>query len=316
MAAAPNRLYRLALLLLLAATPLPADARAAGVGQVATPPPAPPAAQSAAQGAQASEQEAKDKQEAQELLKKARKAKTPEERLELLAKATDLDPSNTIIYDEWKEAKQQVADQQNKANQKKEQAAAEKKQQEQERVDADAADAAYTVFLRTGKLADLKRAQTLVGGVLKTNKDNVIALRLQAKIQTKLRTLLVWRILGFSALGLTALIGILAGLKLRPKPVSLEITEGPQAGELLPLRKKLVVIGTMESQVDWVLDDPGHRVSRRHCEISRRGRRYFVADCSTNGTHLNGVLLHRGEPTLLRPGDEITLGGTVTIRYQ
>lgn len=60
-----------------------------------------------------------------------------------------------------------------------------------------------------------------------------------------------------------------------------------------------------------VIDDPA--VSRHHLEIRLDTERdeAHVVDMSTNGTRLNGVRIARAHPVPLRPGDRITVGGTV-----
>jgi class 3 adenylate cyclase len=57
-----------------------------------------------------------------------------------------------------------------------------------------------------------------------------------------------------------------------------------------------------------VVDDV--MVSRNHLEIRVEPEHAvaYVVDTSTNGTRLNGVRIERGVPTVLRPGDRITVG--------
>ena len=57
-----------------------------------------------------------------------------------------------------------------------------------------------------------------------------------------------------------------------------------------------------------VVEDP--MVSRNHLEIRVEPEHAiaYVVDTSTNGTRLNGVRIERGVPTMLRPGDRITVG--------
>ena len=95
---------------------------------------------------------------------------------------------------------------------------------------------------------------------------------------------------------------------------TLEMLDGPEPGRVFTLEKGLVSIG-MGSEVDWVIPDPMRRLSRHHCDVVKERRRYFVVDRSTNGTLLNGRTLRPGEPALLRRGDQIGLGGAVTLRF-
>ena len=64
------------------------------------------------------------------------------------------------------------------------------------------------------------------------------------------------------------------------------------------------------SEADITVDDGS--ISRRHIEIGWDGRRAQVRDLgSTNGSSLNGRAL--SQPTVLNPGDTITLGHTTVV---
>lgn len=66
-------------------------------------------------------------------------------------------------------------------------------------------------------------------------------------------------------------------------------------------------IGRVASN-DWVLPDPDRFVSGQHARIVERQGQYFIADLSTNGTHLNGRQLPRGSETPIGNGDVIGIG--------
>jgi predicted component of type VI protein secretion system len=97
---------------------------------------------------------------------------------------------------------------------------------------------------------------------------------------------------------------------------TLEVVDGPEMGRRFALKKEQTSLGALADEVDWALPDPMRKVSRHHCDVLRTGRHYFVIDRSTNGTFLNGQLLPRGEPVLLRRGDQIGLGGEVVVRFR
>jgi hypothetical protein len=84
-------------------------------------------------------------------------------------------------------------------------------------------------------------------------------------------------------------------------------------GRRIPLTDAPVTMGRLpECQI--VVGDPN--VSRLHAEIrpSEHGSGWEVADLgSTNGTRLNGTQIRT--PTLLRSGDEVTVGAT-TITFE
>ncbi len=48
-------------------------------------------------------------------------------------------------------------------------------------------------------------------------------------------------------------------------------------------------------------------ISRRHCRIAYFHGEFFVTDYSTNGTYVNGELLHNGSRTI-KVGDTIQVG--------
>jgi type VI secretion system FHA domain protein len=64
------------------------------------------------------------------------------------------------------------------------------------------------------------------------------------------------------------------------------------------------------SENDWVLPDPDHHLSRRHCVLAFRAGGWQVADLSTNGAFLNrdSEPIGRNETRPLRDGDRLRLG--------
>ena len=96
----------------------------------------------------------------------------------------------------------------------------------------------------------------------------------------------------------------------------LEMIEGPQPGDAFRLEKETTSLGALAAESDWVIADPARRISRRHCEIARTGRHYFLTDCSSNGTFINGKPAPKGEPVRLRKGDLIALAEDVVVRFR
>lgn len=92
---------------------------------------------------------------------------------------------------------------------------------------------------------------------------------------------------------------------------------GPTASLLLPQGRRItlgstpITLGRLP-ECEIVVGDPN--VSRRHAEIrpSDHDSGWEVVDLgSTNGTRLNGSRL--AAPTVLHPGDQVTVGGTTII---
>lgn len=90
----------------------------------------------------------------------------------------------------------------------------------------------------------------------------------------------------------------------------LQIVSGPRQGLNLPLVPGVqMVIGRKRG--DLILDDA--LVSGRHCRIRGVGGQFVLQDLgSTNGTMVDGRLVRE---VTLRPGAEITVGGTRMILY-
>jgi len=87
--------------------------------------------------------------------------------------------------------------------------------------------------------------------------------------------------------------------------MNIVIQYGPGQGKSIALYAPRVTVGRAgESDIalqgDWL-------VSRRHCEIVRRGSIWSLVDVgSKNGTLLNGRTING--PSVLRSGDSIRLG--------
>ncbi len=96
--------------------------------------------------------------------------------------------------------------------------------------------------------------------------------------------------------------------------LKLEISGGPQPLMVLPKRE--VMVGRKDLTTGTLPDldltpFAGYRmgVSRRHAVFRMYDRRIEVVDLgSSNGSRLNGVVLHPHQPYLLRDGDILTFG--------
>ena len=90
--------------------------------------------------------------------------------------------------------------------------------------------------------------------------------------------------------------------------LQLRIKDGPGEGLVFALEKELMVMGR-DASCDIQLPDQG--VSRRHAEIYRVGKLFFIRDLgSRNGTFVND---ERVDEELLREGDIIMMGATVLV---
>jgi pSer/pThr/pTyr-binding forkhead associated (FHA) protein len=97
------------------------------------------------------------------------------------------------------------------------------------------------------------------------------------------------------------------GMDAGGKPAFLYVEKGPGAGQLVPVRQGVLVIGRA-SVSDLRLQHPS--ISRRHSQLTRRGERFFFKDLgSQNGTFVNKEkIAHEVE---LQPGDSIGMGNAL-----
>jgi FHA domain-containing protein len=145
------------------------------------------------------------------------------------------------------------------------------------------------------------------------------AAALKARVTRSIRNQLYRRVaLGglVSVASIAALVPLVKRVRKGSKTRELEMIEGPQPGEVFRLEKDSTSLGALTSEADIVITDPFRKISRRHCEISRSGRYYFLADFSTNGTSINGKPVPKGEPVLLRRGDLIALTDDVVLKFR
>lgn len=102
-----------------------------------------------------------------------------------------------------------------------------------------------------------------------------------------------------------------APLQAAANPISLRITGGPAAGQVISIRGDITV-GRDPASTDFPIaaDD---KLSRRHIRIYSPAGKILVEDCgSTNGTFINGQRIHQQE---LVVGDTIHIGAS-TLRAE
>ncbi len=95
---------------------------------------------------------------------------------------------------------------------------------------------------------------------------------------------------------------------------SLRITRGPQQGQIFALLKEELYVGRSTPNSNWeiALQDP--TVSRPHAFLVREKQQWKVFDLgSINGTSVNSQPVTGGKAQMLRDGDRIMFGGTMTV---
>jgi FHA domain len=166
---------------------------------------------------------------------------------------------------------------------------------------------------------DLSSASTNVKLALGVNASDPETLELRMRLNAAQTNRLYRRIavvVMATIVVLAILIPVLRSRTAGVKPRELEMLEGPAPGDVFPLEKEKTSLGAVASEADIVIADAFRKISRRHCEISRNGKHYFLVDCSTNGTFVNDKLVPKGEPVLLKKGDRIALADEVVLRFR
>ena len=168
-----------------------------------------------------------------------------------------------------------------------------------------------------GTMAPLERAQDRLNAAARQQPSSPDVARVQQLIDDERRAQSIRRyeLWGF---GIALLLVILVPLVIylwRPTR-RLEMIEGPQPGQVFPLKSPTTRFGALASEVDVTITDPLRKVSRHHCDVVRHGRHYFIVDRSTNGTFVNGQSIPKAEPILLRRGDRLGLGGEITLLFR
>lgn len=166
---------------------------------------------------------------------------------------------------------------------------------------------------------DLSTASTNLQHAIKLNSTDPETLDLSARLTSAQTNQLYRRIAAVVMATIVVLAVLIPVLKSRSAGVKvreLEMLEGPAPGDVFPLDKEKTSLGAVASEADIVITDAFHKISRRHCEISRSGKHYFLIDCSTNGTTVNDKPVPKGEPILLKKGDRIGLVDEVVLRFR
>jgi FHA domain len=170
----------------------------------------------------------------------------------------------------------------------------------------------------TGNRASLEQAKKLVGEARRDAQpgdpdiERVEAQIKQVEHDWWVGTVELWTLIGvITLIPLVALV-----IYLLKKERLLEVVQGPQSGDRFKLEKDKETVSIGALGVDWVITDPLRKISRHHCDVVRSKRRYFVIDVSSNGTLINGRLIERGQPILLKRGDRIGLSDEVTVVFR
>jgi hypothetical protein len=198
----------------------------------------------------------------------------------------------------------------------KSQGSAQAKQQEREQLNRSLKQRALQQM--TAVPPDWAQASRLLDLALRLAPTDPETLTLKAQASRGVQQVWLRRVSLGSLIAIASVGGLVAAFRARKGGGvrQLEMIEGPQPGDAFRLEKEMTSLGALAAESDWVIADPARRISRRHCEISRAGRHYFLTDCSSNGTFINGKPAPKGEPIRLRKGDLIALAEDVVVRFR
>lgn len=241
--------------------------------------------------------------------------KDPTRRLKLLNDIIDLSIPLGLDYaaDRAERDRLEKAIQETEAKQEREERLrkelVQSKRSAKEKLDASPPDldGALTEIVKSEKIAeDLGKVDPEIA-VLRAQWDSLRT----NKLYTQIATVVLVAIMLIGAVQLFRKKGASA-VKIR----ELEMLEGPDPGEIYKLDKERIRLGAVAAEADVVIADPFRKISRRHCEIERNGKHYFLTDCSTNGTRINNKVIPKDEPVLLKKGDLIALADDVILRFR
>jgi hypothetical protein len=102
--------------------------------------------------------------------------------------------------------------------------------------------------------------------------------------------------------------------------VAIRIVDGLGRGRMYTIESDNFRIGAAESdraeeRNDLVLSDSEGLISRFHCALLRRKKKWTIVDSSVNGTWVNDSRLERGEAVAIRDGDDITIAGVTRMTF-
>jgi hypothetical protein len=124
---------------------------------------------------------------------------------------------------------------------------------------------------------------------------------------------------GFSIPPVSPFLVVLPKEEIIETPHTLQVRIG-RLSATFEITKEVMVIGRPDSELHFYPDieiDLDDAVSRRHAEILRHEKDYYLVDAgSTNGTLLNGEMLKPHEERLLAHGDRIRVGERTEIIFE
>ncbi|MEO8367756.1 MAG: FHA domain-containing protein [Candidatus Solibacter sp.] len=224
------------------------------------------------------------------------------------------DPLNTEARAGFKEAK--VAVDQKKAVEAEKERDAEKKRADKERgrMALRAAESMYLTGDFLGARQKFNEAMSL--GQSGPNVQRVGGLISSAESGSKMR---LYALSGGAAVVILGLVWWIVSLFRKGQPY-VEILTGAARGRRFAIENDVLTVGALaqkgEEKNDVVVSDAEKTISRFHCEVHRKGKRFYLVDCqSANGTRLDGRTIPAGRLIPLKRGARIQLGASCTLKF-
>jgi hypothetical protein len=252
-----------------------------------------------------------------ELTTKNLQTTDPKEQVRINQEILKVEPENQVAYAALQSAQAKI-----------EKAKTDKAQQEsaakQKDVEAATAQAARRDALQKAENAlvagNLQEAADQLAIVRKIDPNDPQAQVLSARVAKEIadRQRLRYALGGALLLGLASL-GCAVWMGRGKKSAYLEIASGTDRGKRFEFVGDVLHVGAIEqdggSKNEIVVHDPDQMISRFHCEIHRRGSKFYVFDVkSANGTFVDGHRIKPGKPVRLSARGSVDLAKVCKLR--
>jgi hypothetical protein len=243
----------------------------------------------------------------------------PHEQIRINEDILKLDPENQVAYAALQSAQAKI-----------EKAKADQTQQENT---AKQRGAEAATAQATRRDAVQKAENALVAGNLREASDQLAIVRkidptdaeaqvLSARVEKQLadRQRLRYALAAAALMGI-AVLGCAIWMGRGKKSAYLEVASGMDRGKRFEFVGDVLHIGAVEqdagSKNEVVVHDPDQMISRFHCEIHRRGSKFYVFDVkSANGTFVDGRRIKPGRPVRLSARGSVDLARVCQLRLR
>jgi hypothetical protein len=287
----------------------------------AAPPPAIPAVPGAGAAAPVQipgqAEESARRAKVSELTADSLKTSDPQEQVRINTEILKLDPTNLVAYNALKSAQGEI--EKSRTQQSQQETAARQQTdltQATEEARRDALQKAESALVA----GDQKTAAAQLAAVRKISPDDPEAKVLSARVDKQLldKKRFWYTLAGAAVAGLSVLAALLLAGRGK-KQAYLEIVSGAEQGKRFEFAGDVLHIGAVKqdggSKNEVVVQDAERLISRFHCEIHRRGLKFYVFDVkSANGTFVDKRRIKPGKPVRLRSGSRVDLAGACSLR--